>query len=452
MSQAITETAKPNMARNARDMPLVSFIHFCRNDDYAADIVIKLAHSIEVLARQIAQRHLAAEIIVVDWNPPADKASLSEILEKSIRHACNVDIIVITVPPRYHDKVHAHEVVPFSVTNAMNVGIRRARGKFCVTRASDVYYSDELMDFLASGKLDASKVYRCLRQDVAIDVTCLQRQQPLDVPAVIRREARIVYTADPLAESPYPPMARLFTNASGDFLLASRAAFATVRGFRESLGAASVDHDGLLLHSFVASGLQELVIPAPAMLWKLSHGAHTRERVREEEDIELNQKLDNFTKRVGDFCQLCNGSISGEYVNYFKFWIGLIRNRPKRYIGVGSYTVPPYILYQYYVHILFKKYISMNELTFPRDVFQYFTFPNKKYAKTFFLFLTGETARFIWSIRPQTLSKAGYLAVMAKMALICLWFRYRPRSYVFNGPGWGFGGARLPMRRLRIPE
>jgi hypothetical protein len=97
-----------------------------------------------------AGRHgLNSELIVVAWNPTAlrwpDETS-----------RCRVRVIEV---PR--------ETPP---AIAKNAGIRRARGEFILATDIGIVFSDELMEFLASRRLDPGRLYRIDRYDVEGDV------------------------------------------------------------------------------------------------------------------------------------------------------------------------------------------------------------------------------------------------------------------------------------------
>jgi hypothetical protein len=53
---------------------------------------------------------------------------------------------------------------------AKNVGIRRARGAFILATNIDIVFSDELVQFLASRRLERGRMYRIDRYDVMSDV------------------------------------------------------------------------------------------------------------------------------------------------------------------------------------------------------------------------------------------------------------------------------------------
>jgi hypothetical protein len=423
--------------------PDVSFIHFGRNDDYVPGIVDKLAHSIEVLSQQIAARRMRAEILVVDWNPPADRPPLCDVLQSAISDAHGVPITAITVPRERHADVPASDVSPVSVPIAVNVALRRARGRFCVVRASDVYYCDALMDVLASGDLDPSCVYRCLRRDIEIDFEELRRLPAAEVPAAVAAQGRPVHDYLHLEPPRYPAVADLYTNASGDFLLASRAAFDRIRGFREGLGAASVDHDGLALNCLVALGLRQAIVPE-AVVYKLSHGRHTRLRVqserRDQQSVRKTALYARLTKMM-----LQRGLEVQPFSDVFDFWIGLLQDQPQRSVGRG-YHVYSYYRYLLYCHVLWRRYVHGRPSAPFHGLIQVPASGRLSFYATIFL----QCARYIVATRPDELSRAAYYGGVARTVAACLWHRYRPRGYVFNGPRWGLSDVRLAMRRLSI--
>jgi hypothetical protein len=101
-----------------------------------------------------AKRHnLSSELIVVEWNPPAGRDRLAKVLHwPSDTGPCEVRII--EVPPEVQAPI------------AKNVGIRRARGEFILATEIDIVFSDELVRFLASRRLEKGRMYRVDRHDV----------------------------------------------------------------------------------------------------------------------------------------------------------------------------------------------------------------------------------------------------------------------------------------------
>jgi hypothetical protein len=81
----------------------------------------------------------------------------------------------VTVPPSIHRRYRWNEALPLYQMIAKNVGIRRATGDYILATNIDILLSHELMSFIAGRRLEAGKMYRVDRYDVAPDV-------PLDAP------------------------------------------------------------------------------------------------------------------------------------------------------------------------------------------------------------------------------------------------------------------------------
>lgn len=121
------------------------------------------------LLEQARRFQLDSELIFVEWNPPVDRPRLSDALRwPSYDGPCNVRII--EVPPRVHKRFKYSDKLPLFQMVAKNVGIVRARGQFVLATNIDLLFSDELMRFLASRKLDPNCMYRIDRHDAPAEV------------------------------------------------------------------------------------------------------------------------------------------------------------------------------------------------------------------------------------------------------------------------------------------
>src|SRR6478752_6041350 len=120
--------------------PYVSFVTYGRNDAYTPSYVHRVNRATICLARQLDHAAIDAEIIIVDWNPPADRPYLSEILDlpSSLRH---VSIRSVVVSPEHHMAFVGSAERGIHAGEAANVGIRRARGQFVTPKASDTFFS-----------------------------------------------------------------------------------------------------------------------------------------------------------------------------------------------------------------------------------------------------------------------------------------------------------------------
>jgi hypothetical protein len=113
---------------------------------------------------------LPSELIIVEWNPPADRPHLRDVLHwPGEWKACEVRFI--EVPPEVHRRYAHSEALPLYQMIAKNAGIRRARGQFILATNIDILFSDELVDFLAEKHLESGRMYRIDRHDVMGRVT-----------------------------------------------------------------------------------------------------------------------------------------------------------------------------------------------------------------------------------------------------------------------------------------
>jgi hypothetical protein len=153
---------------------LLSVVATSRNDDHGANLRRRMQTFATSFINQCKRHDLRAELILVEWNPPADRPRLAEALRwPADPSPCEVRIIEV------HEALHrrfAHaEALPLFQMIGKNVGIRRARGRYILATNIDILFNDELMRFLKEGRLEAGKIYRIDRTDVEANV-------PVDAP------------------------------------------------------------------------------------------------------------------------------------------------------------------------------------------------------------------------------------------------------------------------------
>ena len=275
----------------------VSFVVTSRNDDHGGGLLRRMQLFINGLVEQCRRYRIQAELVLVDWNPPADRPRLAQaLLWPDQTGPCVVR--VIEVPPEIHRRFRHSEQLPLFQMIAKNVGIRRAGGHFVLATNIDILFSDELMQFLASGRLRSERMYRVDRYDASADV-------PLDAPIearldycrrnVLRVNTRegthnlrsgtyhTVYPKlscrawilDKLQDRGLVPVdqySRLHTNACGDFTLMSRDRWFELRGYPE-LEMFSFHLDAVLCHAAHHGGAREHVLPDPMRIYHIEHAA-----------------------------------------------------------------------------------------------------------------------------------------------------------------------------------
>jgi hypothetical protein len=149
--------------------PYLSLVVTARNDDHGGSLLSRMQAFVNAWIGQCQRHDLASELIVVDWNPPADRPPLIDALQwpKDTR-PCEVRFI--QVPSEAHQRYKHAETMPLYQMIAKNAGIRRARGRFVLATNIDIIFSDELVEYLARMCLDPGRMYRIDRHDAMSDV------------------------------------------------------------------------------------------------------------------------------------------------------------------------------------------------------------------------------------------------------------------------------------------
>jgi hypothetical protein len=153
----------------SENSPYLSVVVVSRNDDHGGNPLLRTQLCINSLYEQCNRYRLPAELIVVDWNPPADRPGLAEVIQwpedrRFIRTR------VISVPPKFHRKLPHSEDLPLFQMIGKNVGIRRASGEYVLATNIDILFSDELMEYLSKRPLQHGHSYRVDRFDIRNDV------------------------------------------------------------------------------------------------------------------------------------------------------------------------------------------------------------------------------------------------------------------------------------------
>ena len=157
----------PSHADNAA--PYLSVVVTARNDNHGGDMLGRMQSFIDSWLVQAKRCNLSSEIVVVEWNPPADRPRLIEELRwPTDLSPCEVRFI--EVPREVHERFAHAEAIPLHQMIAKNVGIRRARGQFVLVTNLDILFSAALMQFLTERRLEPGTMYRLDRLDIANDL------------------------------------------------------------------------------------------------------------------------------------------------------------------------------------------------------------------------------------------------------------------------------------------
>ncbi len=288
--------------------PYISVVTASRNDDHGGDPLIRTQIFINNFARQCEKYRLPAELIIVDWNPVPNRAGLAAVLTLPIESTF-VHAYTITVPTTLHRRLKYADHLPLFQMIAKNVGIRRAKGEFVLATNIDILFSDELIRFIATQRLDMKKQYRVDRYDIESGLTAQstleetlnyawshpirahRRFQPdrlvshLYEAEFFRRECipgkshRKYDNVEVIAEDgtwQVQPnrtvnMTHLHTNACGDFALLPNEGWSSIRGYPEFASYSfNIDSMGLIAAHY--AGYQEISLLPPCVCFHIEHG------------------------------------------------------------------------------------------------------------------------------------------------------------------------------------
>jgi hypothetical protein len=256
---------------------VLSVVAAARNDNHGGSLLRRMQLFVDCLDVLCARHRLAAELVLVEWNAPEDRAPLAGALAWAAPpRLCGVRII--TVPHAIHRRFEHSDGLPLFQMIAKNAGIRRARGEFVLATNVDVLLSRELVQFLASGRLETGRLYRVERYDVA-DLPPPGRS----IDDVLRWCAASVYRVNERDGSvdlrtgerhtiylPWTKRAHLHTNASGDFQLMAASHWHELGGYPE-FETYSMHLDSLLCYVAHFGGAREQVLADPARVYHFDH-------------------------------------------------------------------------------------------------------------------------------------------------------------------------------------
>jgi hypothetical protein len=141
----------------------LSLVATARNDDHGGNLLGRMQAFVSGFLEQCRRFNISSELVLVEWNPPADRPRLKDALKWSVDGPCAVRII--EVPADIHARFKYGKALPLYQMIAKNVGIRRARGRFVLATNIDILISDELAAFLGGQKLERGRMYRIDRHD-----------------------------------------------------------------------------------------------------------------------------------------------------------------------------------------------------------------------------------------------------------------------------------------------
>ena len=215
--------------------PFLSIVITGRNDNWGGDFNERFFTALRFNHARLAERGVAVEVVMVEWNPVDDRPRLAELVAREFPELVPGILRRIVVAPEYHAALAQNPRIPYLEYVAKNVGIRRAAAPFVLASNTDILLGRHVVDAIAERRLRPGVLYRAPRYDIKLgaDQSRIGWDALEDVANHIRRPTLS------------PP---LYAGGSGDFALADRETFHALRGYNEVYRAAKhgLDHNFLV--------------------------------------------------------------------------------------------------------------------------------------------------------------------------------------------------------------
>jgi hypothetical protein len=289
---------------------------------------------------QAKKYNLNAELIIVDWNPPADKPLLKDALTLP-KDLGSLTIRFIVVPNAIHKRYKAHPAMNIIPVTALNVGIRRSKGNFIWATNADLLFSNELIEFLALEKMEKDRFYRACRYSVdehILDKHALEERMDFCEHNIVEVFGKNTTSIHGLKDHPI-----LQTSCGGDFIVFSRESWEKIQGYPElnNLGAFT---DWLLCYMLYLSGLKEAMLQDTMRVYHIDHKKHKKQREEFSKSAsnfvryEIYHKLPDHSflkKLLGYFNKVKNTASTFSMNIFYSFWVPVI----KKFSSDGSWDL-----------------------------------------------------------------------------------------------------------------
>lgn len=265
-------------------LPTLSIVATARNDNHGGNLLRRFSIFANGVIAQAERHKVFIELIIVDWNPPAEKSGLDQAITwKKNSEYCTTRIV--TFPRELHTSYRHASQLPLYQMIAKNVGVRRAKAPFVLATNIDIVFSDALFEFFAAGKLCRHTIYRVDRYDVDENLPAnlpIEETLKFCQENIIRLNHRrgSISTKDAAYFRHYADdvdfmreellIPNLYTNACGDFQLMARQHWFELRGYPE-FDMYSFHIDSIFEYMAHYLGLTEEYLGAPFRIYHIEH-------------------------------------------------------------------------------------------------------------------------------------------------------------------------------------
>lgn len=266
----VNESFRQSLIQPDDQVPL-SIVITTRNDTHVERMEERTQAFIDGIYHLAERYKRNVEIIIAEWNPPAERPSMAAQYRYPAEHKF-VSTVIVTVSNEIHTGFRYAKDLPLYQMIAKNVGVRRARGKNILVTNVDILFSPELFEFMTNPeKVQVGKIYRANRWDVdrnILDEADIAQMIEVGDDKCIRRNTRQGATKSSWIRGVwneerqetelelYTWFPDLHTEGCGDFQLMDRSSWLRVGGYCE-VDAFSMHIDSLFALTCYHAGLVE---------------------------------------------------------------------------------------------------------------------------------------------------------------------------------------------------
>ena len=303
--------------------PYISVVFVNRNDNYGGDQEDRFNLFIEYYKEVVDHYPDLFEFLICDWNTPSTRPLLKDAYDWS----CLKKVKHIVVSKELHEKLCPDGSRPILDYIGRNACIQRAAAPFILILNQDIFIPKSILDFINKRELSKNSFYRADRVDFVSteikkiglenleqelsDKTIKKHIRPLDLclPMSIdlKRSRLPIYTQkapyeteknfildstfyqfikyyDRVIDKISPKEIHdqfykkylLHTNASGDFLIASKEAFNNIHGFIETSDF-YMHTDSYICVQLFSAGYRQKILSYPYQIYHNDHSRIDRE-------------------------------------------------------------------------------------------------------------------------------------------------------------------------------
>jgi hypothetical protein len=269
--------------------PYLSVVLSGRNDVAMGDFTGRVQAFIDHFSIAAWAMNISAEIIIVDWNPPASRPDLATVLKSGATHE-RLPVFVASVSPAMHARLSKASATEFFEYAAKNVGIRLSRGSWILVGNPDSLFTLPMLRFLSLQRLAPGHFYRAHRDNIGRAQwpnigSKPWLQQPYGRLAQLETRAQfslhwssmeggrqlVSDSSSGTCLSGHVPSSRLLLHAAqstdqpyavapGDFLIADRQTWQDLNAYPDIINTAFLDY--LQPCRMVGAGLKEVIVVA----------------------------------------------------------------------------------------------------------------------------------------------------------------------------------------------